>query len=652
LPRRSSAKAGPVAKKDDLDLIPPEEIRARRIRLFVFLGAVAVCALGLALYFAAPSIGGAIKSWQARRAARQAFALIDQKKWSDADSKTRDALLLRPTEPEAWRAAARLLSRMGSGGKALEWWKRLDEEHRLTIEDHREFAGAALTAGEITAAAKQVDTLMRERAGPAAPIDMVLAAQVAARQSNPVLAVDYAERVLADKRAKPYDILSAATLILSGTNRESQSYANAWKQIENVARDAKNPASLDALAVLAREQDRPPLPPVAVSPSVSLYSAFQPTPAIQGAGLSLGSTSQPTTATQSSDTGTLDLRPAPPPASSGTTMSLMDIANALENHPEARPYHKLLALELRARHDPALTDQYVADAVERFRNGDDETLVTLAAWLNSIGRAAKTLEVLPQTHALQRQDFFLQYLNALAALQRWNDIKDLLTSERSVIDPVLQHMYLAVAQAQVGSAIAATNEWQRALEAANTAEKLLALASYAEQNSANDIADAAYSGAIKIAPKTRTAYAGRLGLALTAGHTAQAQSIAAEIAQFWPDDAAARNQAAYLRLLLGAPAGVVEAAERDAEVLVAKEPSNWMARATLGLARLRLGRDKDALAVFRDVQVTGTEPPGALAVRVAILAVTGYEEGARHEARILGAKPLLPEERALIAPLL
>ena len=49
-------------------------------------------------------------------------------------------------------------------------------------------------------------------------------------------------------------------------------------------------------------------------------------------------------------------------------MSLKEVANALENHPDARPYHKLLAIEVRARQDPILTDQYVADAVERFGN--------------------------------------------------------------------------------------------------------------------------------------------------------------------------------------------------------------------------------------------------------------------------------------------
>ena len=346
-------------------------------------------------------------------------------------------------------------------------------------------------------------------------------------------------------------------------------------------------------------------------------------------------------------------------------MSLTEVANALENHPDARPYHKLLALEIRARQNPILTDQYVADAVERFGNAArlaqlyqgtaelaDETLVALAAWLNKIGRPAKTLEVLPQARALQRQDFFLQYLNALAALQRWSDIKELLTSERAPIEPMVQHMYLATTQKHLGSATGATNEWQRALEVANTPEKFLTLARYAEQNSANDIADAAYAGAIKIAPKNREAYSGRVRLALAAGHTAQAQTIAAEIAQLWADDAAARNQDAYLRLLLGPSDGVAETAERDAEVLVKKEPQNWPARATLGLARLRLGRSKDALAAFRSIKVTGNEPPGALAVRAAILAVNGYEEGARNDARILGAKPLLPEERALIAPLL
>jgi hypothetical protein len=681
-------RASPSAANKDLDLIPPEEIRARRIRRWIFLGALGACVLGVAIYFAARPVGGAIKAWQSRRLAREAFALIDQKKWNEATAKARDAYFLRPTEPQSWRAIARVASRTGQLAAALEWWKRVDDAHRLTLEDRRDYLGAALVTGDVFLAAKQVEALMAQRGGPM-PIDIVFAGQVASRQSNPVLALDYAQRALADKRARPYDVLSAATLILSVTNRSSQPYASAWKQIEDVARDPKNPGSLDALTVLANDQALPPLPALS-TPSLSLASSpvpqSTPTPAMQEAAsaeatsaratgspepsnppltLSAGSTSQPTPPTHSGDTVTLNLASTSPSTPVGRTMSLTEVANALENHPDARPYHKLLALEVRARQDPALAEQYVRDAVERFGNAAslaqtyqggadlaDETLLALAAWLNKIGRPAKTLEVLPQERALQRQDLFLPYINALTALQRWSDIKELLLSEHSVVDPVFQHMYLAIAQAHLGSATAAMSEWQRALQVANTPEKLLALATNAEQNSANDIADAAYSEAINVAPTNRAGYIGRLRLALAAGKTAQAQEIAADMMRLWPDDATARNQDAYLRLLLGASGDAAEAAEREAKVLVAKEPRNWQARATLGLACLRLGRKQDALAAIREPRVTGAEPPGALAVRAAILAANGYTDPARNDALLISAKPLLPEERTLIAPLL
>jgi cytochrome c-type biogenesis protein CcmH/NrfG len=679
----------PVAKKDDLDLTPPEEIRARRIKRFVLLGALIACVLGVAIYFGAQPIGGAIKAWQSRRLAREAFALIDERKWNEAAAKARDAYFLRPSEPQSWRALGRLVTRTGQWAAAMEWWKKVDEAHRLTVEDRRDFIGAALMTGETPIAAKQVEALLAQPHGPA-PVDIVFAGQIASRQSDPVLALDYAQRALADKRAKPYEILAAATLILSVKNPSSQPFATAWKQIEDVARDTKNPGSLDALVLLAREDSLPPIPAVVGNASLSLESPRAPssTPATQGgtvpsdavapaeaasppSELSPGSTAQPTIAIQGAAATSpppslsLTLAATPPPAPVGRTLSLTEVANALENHPDARPFHKLLALEVRARQDPALTDQYVADAIERFGNASrlaqtyqggaelaDETLVALAGWLNKLGRPAKTLEVLPETRAMQRQDLFLSYLNALASLQRWDEIKAVLVSERSSIDPVFQHMYLAVAQGRLGSATAATNEWQRALELANAPEKLLALAKYAEQNSNNDIADAAYAAAVKIAPTNREAQAGRLRLALAAGQTAQAQEITAEMARLWPDDAAARNQDAYLRLLLGASGDAAEAAEREAQLIVAKEPRNWQARATLGLACLRLGRKQEALAAIREPRVTGVEPPGALAVRAAILAANGYTDPARNDARLVSANPLLPEERALIAPLL
>jgi Flp pilus assembly protein TadD len=618
---------------------PASWLRRRRLRRRFFVSLLVVATLATAVYFAAPPLGEAIKGWQSRRLAHQAFALIDQEKWNEASAKLRDASLLDPHEPEAWRAIARLRSRTGLSTAALQGWKKIDKKHRLTIEDRRDFAGAALIAGELAVAATQIDQLLAQKGGPAT-IDILLAGQLAVRRQDPALTVNYAERVMSDNRAKPHEILSAATLALSVTRRASPLYVAAWKRIEDLARDPANAASLDALAFLANQQSLSPAGPTGNDTSFS-FELGVPAP-------QQSIPSSPLTGDAS-----LSLGPSAVKPKTATTMGLLEIADALEHRPKARPYHKLLALQLRVRHDPALVEQYVADAVERFGSGDDETLAALAAWLNSLGRAQKTLEVVPLDRATGRRDLYLRYIDALFALERWDEVIDALVKQQFPIDPVLQHMYLAIARSHLGEPTAVTNEWQRALQAAaGDSDKLLALAAYAEQNHANDVADRAYVQAIKVTPKLRAAYTGRLHLAEASGRTAEAQALTAEIVQLWPDDDAAQNEDAYLRLLLGASDGAAEAAERQAQVLVAQEPWNWAARATLGLARLRLGKKKEALAVFRHVQATGSEPPGALAVRAAILAVNGYKKGARGDARLLGAKHLLPEERALIAPLL
>src|SRR5207248_3411201 len=146
-----------------------------------------------------------------------------------------------------------LASRTGQGAAALESWKKLDEQQRLTIEDRRDFAGAALAAGELATAGTQIDQLLAQRGG-TTPIDILLAGQLAVRRKDPVLAVDYAQRTLADKRTKPYEVLSAAILVLSVTKPESPPHIAAWKRIEDLARDRGNAASREALVFLANQQ--------------------------------------------------------------------------------------------------------------------------------------------------------------------------------------------------------------------------------------------------------------------------------------------------------------------------------------------------------------------------------------------------------------
>ena len=364
-----------------------------------------------------------------------------------------------------------------------------------------------------------------------------------------------------------------ATLTLSITTANFRVDINAWQQIEAVARDPKNPASLDAFALLAQEKALRPMTPLTANASLSLGQTFTilnkaTTGPIFGtfAGIrrskgSVDARSQPTSATELGDKFSLELQ----------LHRRRWEERRCAHGSERGPGTEHMAIEVRARQDPSLTDRRAS----------------FHAASQTGGNLRRKRATPMRRSGLERK--ITRQRRSVASGSR-------ATTPGLFPATLTQFVFLPVAQAQ--TATAASNEWQRARE------------------------------------------------------MAQAQTIAAEIAQLWPDDAAAHNQDAYLQLLLGASDGVAEAAERDADVLVRMEPRNWLARATLGLARLRLGRNKEALAAIRDLRVTGVEPPGPLAVRAAILAANGYEEGARNDARILGAKPLLPEERALIAPIL
>jgi len=599
----ASGPSSSLPPRDDYDLTSPEELQARqRKRRLLWILALAAAFL-IAGGFAASPVRNYIRGWQSRRAARASLALIERQQWNEASVRARDALQLQSTEPQAWRAVARLLSRTHQDASALEWWKKIDEAGQLTLEDRREYAASALTAGELATAATQIDPLLAQRGGPA-PVDILLAGQLAVRRGDGVLAVDYAGRVLADRRAKPNEILSGAILVLSVTKPESPAYINAYKHIEDVARDPGNVASLAALAFLAKQ--------------------LIPTPAA---------------------TSVSGVRPV-------ATMSALEIADRLENHPKAGPYHHLLALNLRARQNPTRADEFLDQAIQRYRGGDDDSLLALNSWLYTQGRYQTILDIMPLERALQRRELFLQYLDALSALGRFETVRDLLKSERFPLEPVFQHMYLATANERLGEPTAVANEWQRALEAADNASKCLALATYAEKAGAANIADSAYAKAISFAPNTRAAYDARVRLAEAHGQTAKAQQILAEIVRLWPEDDHERNHEMYLRLLLGASGADAEKAVRESEVLMAREPYNWQARATFALAQLRLGHPAAALEAFKGIKAQEDSPVGALAVRAVALDANGWKDGAKGDARTLAAAQLLPEERALIAPLL
>jgi len=581
--------------------------RRRRRKILVRLTLLVITAALLSIV--ARPASRRIKEWHAGRLAEQAMVLIEQEDWTEAVEKVQTAFWFSQTQPKIWQAYAILLTRTGQNALAMEWWQKIAQSQPLSIEDHRNYAAAALSARELVIASAQIDLLLAQQAGPT-PQDLLLAGQLATLRGDSGYAVDYAERILGDERSDSRERLGANLLVLANRPVDSPMYAKASENLLNIARDETNRASTQALAVLAQQRVPALTNPVAESVSISL------------------------------------------PDISNKAISLNEIADRLARNPNSRPFHQMLALELRARAEPARTDEVIAKAIQSYGNGDDVTLVALSSWLYSHGRFESMLGVLPLERAVQRRELLMERIDAMAALGRLAEVKELLLREYPVLAQAFQHMYLAVVSARLGETTAAENEWYRALDAATSPQTLIGLSDYAEKNGMLEIADAAYARLITIQPALKEAYILRLQLTEARGQTAKARTIAAEIIKIWPEDIDTRIREIYLRLLLAESELESIAAETQAEAFVSENPWDGSARTTLALARLRQGKAAAALKAL--TEFTPGVPSSAVseAVYAATLAANGWQDKARAEAEKLATVKLLPEERALIAPLL
>lgn len=635
-----------MARDEDL-MLTAEERRLRNLKRRRILG----IAIGLVLLIVLAVFGGrptlnAIKSWQARRHASRAFVFLDQQKWTEARDEAVAAYQLRPNEPQALRAVARYLSRTRQQ-QALEFWKELRTlSEPLTREDRRDEAMIALVSGDTERASGAIDQLLEGEGKNAAPVDWLLAAQCALQKGAPTEAQNDLQKIFGNPKATEREQLQAALLELQAASSSEgednkQHRADAWSRINKLAQ-GKSDIALDALVLLAQRVLSSPTGGTGSVPSTNIT----------------------------------DTTERVPPS---------DLARAIENHPLAKAPQKLVALDLQMHEEPAKKNEIVDLAIAQWKESDAASLAALATWLNGHGEYEKTLDSIPLEKALQARDLLLQHLDALGALNRWEDIRKIIESEKFPLDPVMQKMYLARCYAQLGQKTASENNWQRSLEAAgNDVQKLIGLADYAEKNGALDIAERALNYAAAEMPKLRAAQQGRLRMAQNKRDTVKIHSVLSDMLKTWPNDTAIQNDEAYTRLLLGnraqrtedrgqtsvggtgavpsknqkddtavvPPSEELEQIEQLAAKLVEREPASLPHRTLLALARLKQGRPVAALEVYSGIQVTPNAlSPSALAVHAAVLAANDHKDEARSEMKEVPLDKLLPEEQAGTADL-
>jgi tetratricopeptide (TPR) repeat protein len=633
---------------EDFMLTEAQRKRKRRRRRRIQISLVALLILGVIGFFVARPIRNSIRGWQARRHAQHAFAAIDQQKWSEARDEATAAYRLQASEPEAIRAVGRLLSRAGQG-EALEFWKNLRTIVPLTREDLRDEARVALRVNDTAHADGAARELLETKEGGPSPTDWLIAADVQLRKHSFDQAQGLAEKVLASPKA----------------NRREQLQANV--ALDNIARNTGPTSSIDIAKVnerivaLAKGDD-----------DVSLDALTF-----------------------------LAARAAAAPAESKTPLPIDQLIESINRHPLAKAPHQLLAADLEIAQHRDQRDEIMRRTIEHWKGGNNESLTALAAWLYRNGEQKRFVEAISLDRALQTRELFLQYVDALAALSRWNEIRRIIESERFPLDPVIEHMYLARCFAQLGQENGAENNWQRALEdAAGDLNKLLTLGEYAEKNGAERVATIAFEAAAVANPKSRQAQQGRLRIAYSARDTKRVHALLQEMLKIWPNDTAIQNDEAYTHLLLiiggttsvsltksdnsspsplrgvgssepeansnllseasahpsqrpsSSEAEEVDAIVKLAEKLVRDEPASLPHRTLLALALLKQNRAQDALAVYTNLKVpSNAVSASAVAVHASVLASTGRKDEARAEIAKVPSNRLLPEEAMMVLPL-
>ncbi len=304
-----------------------------------------------------------------------------------------------------------------------------------------------------------------------------------------------------------------------------------------------------------------------------------------------------------------------------------------------------LRLQLRSEEAAQIYDQTIA----RWNRGETNELVDLARWLNLHQQPERVLSLFPDERAFADNQLLLTRLDALATLQRWNDIDTLLGHSGITLDASVLESFRARSAQERSSTLDAEMHWNHALSLANDPFKLRFLANFAEQSHANGVALKAYDQLAKYPDQVDFAYRATQLLSTRSGDLATQRAAAEKIASHARDDPNAAAQLVYINLLAGSD---VEANAAAAKALVEKFPDRLSFRVTAALGYLRQHDPGLALAQFKPAGAPPIEwqktSPAWRAVYAATLRANEQEDAAREIIASIPMDKLSPEERALI----
>lgn len=320
----------------------------------------------------------------------------------------------------------------------------------------------------------------------------------------------------------------------------------------------------------------------------------------------------------------------------------------LRSLPDASAIGGLLASELKLKLQPEAAAQIFDEASARWSQAGPADFIELIRWLNLHGQSERVLTLAPLERALDSEPLLLSRFDALANLNRWAEIDELLARTDLSLDPSVIESFRARAAQGRGTSFEADLHWERAVALAGAdPSKLRFVANFAEQSKAHLAALRAYDQLARFPDQAAFAYRGRQRLTTQTGDLLAARTVAEKLSRLSPDDVDAQAQLAHLNLLLGME---IETNLAKAKTLVAKYPNRLSFRVTAALGFLRQHDAASALAQFDGPAPIAWErtPPPWRAVYAAALLANEQAEAAHKIIATIPLDKLNNEERLLI----
>jgi hypothetical protein len=308
----------------------------------------------------------------------------------------------------------------------------------------------------------------------------------------------------------------------------------------------------------------------------------------------------------------------------------------------------LLAADLRFQLRPDDAARIYREEIEQWGNGQAQEVVDLARWLNAHQQPELVLSTFSIERALEDNQLLLARLDAMAILQRWNDIDDVLNRSDVTLDPSVIESFRARTAQERNASLDAEVHWNHAISLAGTDPfKLRFVANFAEQSRATAAALKAYEQLARFPEHADVAYGGLQRVSQKMGDTAAQHAAMSKISARTPDDPNAADQLAYLSLLLGE--------DLDKNFAIAKKlaeqyPNRLAFRVTAALGYLRQHDPASALGQFKSPAPIDWKRtlPAWRAVYAAALLASDRNDEARDIIATIPRDRLNPQERDLI----